>query len=31
MDKNVAYIENIIFIGKQNIAWNQVEQCLKSY
>lgn len=31
MGKNVAYIEDIIFMGKQNIAWNQVEQYLKSY
>ena len=28
---NVAYIEDIIFLSKQNIAWNQVEQYLKTY
>ena len=28
-EKNVAYIENIIFVNKQNIPWNQVEQYLK--
>lgn len=31
MNKNIAYIENIIFLGKQNIEWNHVEQFLKSY
>ena len=31
MNKNIAFIENIIFIGKQNIAWNQVEEYLKAY
>ena len=31
MNKNIAYIENIIFIGKQNIGWNKVEEYLKIY
>lgn len=31
MDSNVAYIENIIFLSKQNIAWDHVEKYLKSY
>ena len=30
-DKNIAYIEDIIFVNKQNIPWNQVEQYLKKY
>lgn len=29
--KDVAYIENVIFLNKQNIPWNQVEQYLKQY
>lgn len=29
--KNVAYIEDIIFLNKQNIPWNQVEDYLKRY
>lgn len=28
---DIAYIENIIFVNKQNISWNQVEQYLKRY
>ena len=31
MNKNIAYIENIIFIGKQNIGWDKVEEYLKNY
>ena len=30
-NKNVAYIENIIFLNKQNISWNKVETYLKRY
>jgi len=30
-EKKIALIENIIFMNKQNIPWNQVEQYLKSY
>ena len=31
MNKKIAYIENVIFLNKQNIEWSQVEQYLKSY
>lgn len=31
MNKDIAYIENVIFLNKQNIEWSQVEQYLKSY
>lgn len=30
-EKKIALIENIIFMNKQNIPWDQVEQYLKSY
>lgn len=30
-EKKIAIIENIIFMNKQNISWNQVEQYLKQY
>jgi len=30
-DEKIARIENIIFMNKQNIPWNQVEQYLKRY
>ena len=30
-NKNVAYIEDIIFLNKQNIPWNEVEEYLKKY
>lgn len=30
-NKNVAYIEDIIFLNKQNIPWNEVETYLKRY
>lgn len=29
--EQIAYIEDIIFVNKQNIPWNQVEQYLKKY
>jgi len=29
--KTIALVENIIFMNKQNIPWNQVEQYLKRY
>ena len=29
--KAIAIIEDIIFMNKQNIPWNQVEQYLKRY
>lgn len=29
--KKIVFIENIIFMSKQNIPWNQVEQYLKRY
>ena len=29
--KRIACIENIIFMNKQNIPWNQVEKYLKQY
>ncbi|MBO5056272.1 MAG: hypothetical protein J6C64_08000 [Lachnospiraceae bacterium] len=28
---DIAYIENILFMNKQNIPWSQVEQYLKQY
>lgn len=31
MDNKVAKIEQIIFVNKQNIPWNDVEQYLKQY
>ncbi len=31
MDNKVAKIEEIIFVNKQNIPWNDVEQYLKQY
>ena len=30
-ETKIAIIENIIFMNKQNIPWNQVEQYLKQY
>ena len=30
-EKRIACIENIIFMNKQNIPWNQVEKYLKQY
>jgi len=30
-NKNVAYIENIIFLNKQDIPWDEVENYLKKY
>lgn len=30
-NKNIAYIEDIIFLNKQNIPWNEVEEYLKRY
>jgi len=30
-NKNVVYIEDIIFLNKQNIPWNEVETYLKRY
>ena len=29
--EEIAYIEDIIFVGKQNIPWSQVETYLKQY
>lgn len=29
--EKIAYIEDIIFLNKQNIAWNEVEEYLKNY
>ena len=31
MKENIAYIENIIFLNKQNIEWDKVEEYLKTY
>ena len=30
-DKNVAFIEEVIFLNKQNISWNEVETYLKRF
>ena len=30
-NKDIAYIENIIFLNKQNIPWDEVEEYLKTY
>ena len=30
-NKSVAYIEDIVFLNKQNIPWNEVEKYLKKY
>lgn len=30
-EEKIAYIENIRFVNKQNISWDQVEQYLKKY
>lgn len=31
MEENIAYVENIIFMNKQNISWSDVERYLKRY